>query len=279
MLDIKSVKYTDKQKAELHQRIQDLSPWYHSFDFGDGVVTEGKQFDSIWDMIKRLISQIDYTDKTVLDLASWDGYWAFNAEKRGAKEIVSSDVVLRGFKNLLFCKEVLQSKVIPLCNVPVQHLSERLNVTGLPTKYDIIHHFGLFYHLRDPMQSLTQARLMIEEDGLLLLETAMILDNKNSYMAFSGGIDGKYHFYGQSDTWAPTTLCMTEMLLRSGFKPVMEDIWQEHSPKKTNTSPTEKPVVSRAIIAAKPFPLEELNVSDYSKFMGTTGCQNNQRKQ
>ena len=47
---------------------------------------------------------------------------------------------------------------------------------------------------------------------------------KNSFMVFSG-LDGNFHFYGISDTWAPSKLCLREMLIRSCLEPIQEDDW------------------------------------------------------
>jgi len=96
---------------------------------------------------------------------------------------------------------------------------------GLEAEFDIIHHFGLFYHLRDPLLSLAQARKLLKPNGILILETAYIDDDENSLMLFSG-LEGESRFYGISDTWAPTKLCLRETLLRSMLEPINEDDWQ-----------------------------------------------------
>jgi hypothetical protein len=217
--------HNDKFSASyIRQRIKELSPWYHKIDLGQGIVTPGQNYDRLWKSTLKVLDKLDYSGKRVLDIASWDGYWAFEAERRGARTIVSSDTRLEGFENLLFAKQVLGSKVIPLCNAPVQDLPNRLRFVGLEPEFDIVHHFGLLYHLRDPLLSLTQARAVMPVGSLLILETAFINDDINSYMAFSG-TPGNYHFYGASDTWAPTKLCLREILLRSMLVPVMEESW------------------------------------------------------
>lgn len=217
--------FSEEQLEYINRRIEELSPWYHKIDLGGGIVTPGRDYERMWDATRRVMDQIDYTGKKVLDLASWDGLWAFTAEQKGASFVVSSDIRLEGFRNLLFAREILQSDVIPMCNVAIQDLKNRMAVVGMPEKFDIIHHYGLLYHLRDPMLSLTQARNMLSDDGILILETAFIDDNSKSYMAFSG-LPGNHHFYGISDTWAPTRLCLKEMLIRSFLEPVQEEHWQ-----------------------------------------------------
>jgi tRNA (mo5U34)-methyltransferase len=56
--------------------------WYHTLTLGDGVQTEGV-FD-----IRPFVPQYglpeDLTGKRVLDVGTWDGFWAFEMERRGA---------------------------------------------------------------------------------------------------------------------------------------------------------------------------------------------------
>ena len=258
--------YTDAQKAEIEQRIEELKPWYHKIDLGGGIVTPGFDFDEQWVLTRSVMDNIDYRGKKVLDLASWDGYWAFRAERKGAELVVSSDARLNGFRNLLYAREVLKSDIIPMCNVPVQELPSRLSTIGLPEKFDIIHHLGLLYHLRDPLLSITQARKVIADDGIMMLETAFIDDDENSYMAFNG-VEGNYHFYGPSDTWAPTRLCLKEMLIRSLFEPVHEELWQVKGPCPAALKRGEPPV-GRIVMMAKPISDASATIADLRKISG-----------
>ncbi len=70
---------------ELKVRIAQFRMWYHKIDLGNGVVTPGRDYDTIWDNIRASRSHINYNDKTVLDLGSWDGMWAFEAEQLARK--------------------------------------------------------------------------------------------------------------------------------------------------------------------------------------------------
>jgi tRNA (mo5U34)-methyltransferase len=64
--------------------------WYHTLDFGNGVVTPGA-FD-----LKPLLPRYHLPESVkglrVLDVACFDGYFAFEFEKRGAAEVVAVDV-------------------------------------------------------------------------------------------------------------------------------------------------------------------------------------------
>jgi len=259
----------DFSRAYIERRIRELSPWYHKIQLGEGIVTPGMEFDRIWENTRTVIAGIEYTGKRVLDLASWDGYWAFEAERRGARIVVSTDVRLQGFENLLFAKQVLGSKVIPLCNAPVQDIENRVRIAGFDAQFDIVHHLGLFYHLRDPLLSLSQARKLMPVGGLLVLETAFINDDRNSYMAFAG-LHDNYHFYGATDTWAPTLLCLREVLIRSMFRPVREETWKWIEPTPAMKKKYEGRTgakVGRITMIAEAAAEDSVRRADYRKIM------------
>lgn len=258
--------FSKEKKAYIQKRIEELSPWYHKIDLGDGIITPGRNYDRLWGGIRGVMDHVDYSGKRVLDIASWDGMWAFEAERRGASLVVSTDIRMDGYPNLLFAREVLESKVVPMCNVPVQELSERVKVVRLEREFDIVHHLGLFYHLRDPLLSLSQARAVMPVGGQLVLETAFIEDDENSFMAFAG-LPGNYHFYGISDTWAPTRLCLKEILLRTQFKPIREDHWQVvEQPKLAKEGSNLR--IGRITVLAEALPEDSVHQVELRKIKG-----------
>ncbi|MBT7362842.1 MAG: hypothetical protein HN813_12755, partial [Rhodospirillaceae bacterium] len=72
---------------ELNRRIADFPYWYHRIELTDGVVTPG------WAPIDAASYRIpdDLTGKRVLDIGAWDGYWSFEALKRGAEQVIAID--------------------------------------------------------------------------------------------------------------------------------------------------------------------------------------------
>ena len=85
--------------------------------------------------------------------------------------------------------------------------------------FDIVQHLGLFYHLRDPFLSLSQARSCIKTGGTLLMETNVIMDRDESFMLYNG-IPSTYRISDNySVWWSPTVSCLNEMLVASLFEP------------------------------------------------------------
>lgn len=67
-----------------------LENWYHSIDLGDGLHSKGRyDFRSTADLHGLPES---LTGKTALDIGTWDGFWAFEMERRGADRVVAIDV-------------------------------------------------------------------------------------------------------------------------------------------------------------------------------------------
>jgi tRNA (mo5U34)-methyltransferase len=65
-------------------------PWYHTLELGDGVVTEG-MFDHRPHLHHYPIPP-DLTGKRCLDVATMDGFWAFEMERRGAASVTALDL-------------------------------------------------------------------------------------------------------------------------------------------------------------------------------------------
>jgi len=63
--------------------------WYHSIDLGHGVVTPG--FVDHRDQLPYYALPASLEGKRVLDVATFDGFWAFEFERRGA-EVVAADI-------------------------------------------------------------------------------------------------------------------------------------------------------------------------------------------
>jgi len=251
-------------KPKILKKIESLKPWWHKIDLGNGIVTPGGNYEWVWEPIQRLMDKVDYRGKKVVDLGSWDGKWAFEAEKRGASLVVATDVRLLGLERIIFVKSVLNSKIVPLYGVPVQDIEKRLAVFGLSEKFDIVQHFGLFYHLRDPLLSLAQCRRILSDHGQLLIETAYIDDDEKSYMAFNG-LPNQFHFYGIGSTWAPTKRCLREILIRSFFNPVNEENWQ-YAIHPDNNQPVK---VGRICMTSDILPEEKGHEADRLKVFGT----------
>lgn len=64
--------------------------WYHTIELPGGVVTPG--FYDCRPIVDRLPWPPSLQGLRVLDVGTWDGFWAYELERRGAAEVVAIDV-------------------------------------------------------------------------------------------------------------------------------------------------------------------------------------------
>ena len=65
-------------------------PWYHTLELGNGVRTPG-MFDHA-PVLDRYPIPRDLSGQRCLDVATMDGYWAFEMERRGASSVTALDL-------------------------------------------------------------------------------------------------------------------------------------------------------------------------------------------
>src|SRR5919198_749088 len=77
-------------EPEVHAKdVNDLY-WYHVIDLGNGVVTPG--FVDHRPQLDLYGLPASLAGKRCLDVATFDGFWAFEMERRGAAEVVAVDL-------------------------------------------------------------------------------------------------------------------------------------------------------------------------------------------
>ena len=75
-------------QPSVQDRLDELG-WYHTVDVVDGATTRG------WFDLRHALPSIPVPDvrgKRCLDIGTWDGFYAFELERRGAAEVVALDV-------------------------------------------------------------------------------------------------------------------------------------------------------------------------------------------
>lgn len=231
---------TDLTVEEIQARVDALRPWYHCITLPNGIVTPGEPYEPVWNNVRKAREFLSYRGKRVLDTATFDGMWAFEAEQLGAAEVVATDCNHRAYGNFMLCHRLLESNVIPYLNVPIHEQVQRLDTylkghnvkwstadvrpvaESDPIKFDIVHHLGLLYHLRDPLHSLSQLRSLVKDNGKLLIETACLLNEDRSVMQYNT-LTPK--IYGDITTWwAPSINCLRDMLETSMFEVQLETV-------------------------------------------------------
>jgi tRNA (mo5U34)-methyltransferase len=208
---------TDQLSADELRREVARIRWFHSIDLGQGVVTPG--IDRNPRRARTVHVPQDLSGKTVLDVGAWDGFFSFEAEKRGAERVVAIDQRVwrstpdgpwSGQAGFNLARRALNSRVEDI-DVGIEELApERVGT------FDVVLFLGVFYHLPDPLPILERVASVTGER--LILEThADLLWLRRPAMAYYPGDE-----LASCDTnwWGPN-LALLEALLRGhGFRTI-----------------------------------------------------------
>jgi tRNA (mo5U34)-methyltransferase len=157
--------------------VGELPLWYHTLELGDDTLTPG------WFDLRRVVDKLPWPDvrgKRCLDVGTYDGFYAFELERRGAREVVATDIADdrdwdlpaagraaaaqklaasygakgRGFE---IAKQALRSKAEKRIS-SVYEL--RPDTVGT---FDVVVCGSLLLHLRDPVRALEAIRSVCDE--------------------------------------------------------------------------------------------------------------------
>jgi tRNA (mo5U34)-methyltransferase len=156
------------EHEELSRRIQEIR-WHHSIDLGNGLVTPG----NVDNMTKlaRLGFPERFDGLSVLDIGAWDGFYSFEAERRGADRVLATDHFCwngpgpgtkQGFD---LAHQALGSRVEQLEIDPLDLDREQIG------EFDVVLFLGVLYHLKYPMEVLERVAAVTRKGGLAIIET------------------------------------------------------------------------------------------------------------
>lgn len=200
-------------REELRSKVAALS-WYHTIDLGDGIVTPGADNTPV--RLARLDLPASFAGRTVLDVGAWDGFFSFEAERRGASRVVATDFyswhgpgwgTKAGFE---LARRGLQSRVEDV-DIDVMDLSpERVGT------FDVVLFLGVLYHLRHPLLALDRLASVTRE--LLILET--VIDLVGIRRPAAAFYPGRELNDDPTNWWGPNVPAVHGMLRSAGFESV-----------------------------------------------------------
>ena len=143
--------------------------WFHSIDLGNGIVTPG--VDRSARRLKGIHMPESLAGMSVLDIGTFDGFYAFEAERRGGKVVATDTAVWRnpdiGRHGFDLARRVLGSSVEDR-EVDVHDLSPE--TVGV---FDLVLFLGVLYHLPNPLLALERVASVTRHH--LIMETAVDL--------------------------------------------------------------------------------------------------------
>ncbi|MGI8633472.1 MAG: class I SAM-dependent methyltransferase [Solirubrobacterales bacterium] len=201
-------------------RVDALS-WYHTLELAPGVETPG-MFD-LRPFVDRYELPADLTGMRALDVGTFDGFWAFELERRGA-EVTALDVETsadydwpprlrpttpepRG-ETFRLGHEILGSRAERVGMPVYEATPERLGT------FDLVFCGSILIHLRDPMLALERLAALCRGRLVLCEEYSRRLE----WLPVAGA-----EFRGESPWmtwWRPSTRTWRSMIRCAGFEDV-----------------------------------------------------------
>lgn len=226
------------------ERVKEIPYWYHSIELPGGIVTSigGNPIDANSYGIAD-----DFTGKRILDIGTWDGYWTWDALKRGAAEVVAIDnftddigepfgIKRLGWESFDICREAFgfttelttQNATMWKNNNGQTVRREEMSVYDIESlgEFDVVFFFGTIYHLQHPLVALQKIASVCTDE--IYIESAICDD----FSPYRGGLGGGYsnndmvmefypeNQYGDNKTnwWVPTLQCLGNMVKAVGFQ-------------------------------------------------------------
>lgn len=210
---------------ELRERVA-AREWYHTIDLPGGVTTPGF-FDH-----RPVLANYDLPDRLdglrVLDVGTFDGYFAFEFERRGAREVIGLDVpdvesldwpaplrrdpnATTRFQpqhdNFTIAREALNSTVrrefVSVYDVTTDRLGE----------FDYVFVGSVLIHLRDPVGAL-MALLRVCRGTICIAEESQ---RRLDLLSRRTGLAKFQALSPHLTWWIPNTACWRQFLLAAGF--------------------------------------------------------------
>jgi tRNA (mo5U34)-methyltransferase len=203
-------------RDDLQARVDALR-WYHTIDLGHGVVTPG--VDDSPQRLGRIQLPADLSGRSVLDVGAWDGFFSFEAERRGASRVVACDYYAwhgvgwgtgRGKAGFQLAHAALESRVEDVDLDVMDVTPERIG------SFDVVLFLGVLYHLPNPLLALERVASVTTD--LLILET--VVDMVGFGRPAAAFYPGRELNGDPTNWWGPNQAAVVGMLQNVGFKRV-----------------------------------------------------------
>lgn len=213
------------------------------------MVTAGRKSSEVLAREFESLHLPDLRGKSVLDIGAWDGYFSFEAERRGAARVVALDHyawsvdqalqqrrtaerVARGDPVLAWDRdpELWQPGALPgRAGFDLAHrcLGSQVEAVvgdfmtmdlGVLGTFDVVLFLGVLYHLLDPLTALR--RLAQVTGGLAIVETVCVVVPGWEHHALWEHFEGAELDGDPSNWWAPNAAGLEALARTAGFATV-----------------------------------------------------------
>jgi tRNA (mo5U34)-methyltransferase len=219
--------------------------WWHSIDLGDRVTPGWKSPEVLaaeWDQLHLG----DLTGRSVLDIGAWDGWFSFQAERRGAGRVVALDHYAWSMDLVRQQAYIAECRASGEAMRPYHQLGDIWRPDDLPGKagfdiahaalgsrveavvadfltvdtralgtFDVVLWLGVLYHMEEPLRALRQVRAVTAE--LAVIESQACVapgDPASAWFRFHAGHD----LNADPTNWfVPTEAALLHLCEAAGF--------------------------------------------------------------
>lgn len=231
------------------QRLADSVPtWFHSIDLGQGVVTKGHKTPEILRAELAALQLPNLRGKTVLDINTWDGFYAFEAERQGAAAVTALDLFVwsvnlaehdryqrecraRGEAPLPYYETpYFDGKELPgkrgfdiahrLLGSKVRAVAADFMVMDLDQlgTFDVTFFFGTLYHMENPLESMRRLFSVTREMAVIETEAVEFPGYRDRPMFDFFSLDELAN--DVTNWWSPNRPALVGLCEAAGFKRV-----------------------------------------------------------
>jgi tRNA (mo5U34)-methyltransferase len=209
--------------------------WYHVIDLGNGEVTPGFVDHRPWLQLYGLPESL--AGKRCLDVATFDGFWAFEMERRGAAEVVGIDLHSRAdsdfpqnwrreFMSVVpnhikgegftYAKRALHSKVRRRILSVYEMSPEKIGT------FDFVFMSDLLLHLRDPFRALENLWTVTKPGGTAIIADAYDVELEASGQGLASRFQVVLDDYSGCHWWSNSVSALNGMIHGARFEDVEE---------------------------------------------------------
>jgi tRNA (mo5U34)-methyltransferase len=220
--------------------------WWHSIDLGGGVVTPGAKSPAHLAAEWEALRLPELGGKSVLDVGTWDGYFAFEAERSGAASVVALDHYVWALdlpRQQAYWRECQERGVppepyhtVPRLWQPDQlpgkrgfdtaHAARQSRVRAVVADFmtmdlttlgifDVVFYLGVLYHMEDPLGALRRLAAVTRE--LAVIETQAIAVPRYEESALCEFYPSHELNADVSNWWAPNARALGGLCRAAGF--------------------------------------------------------------
>jgi tRNA (mo5U34)-methyltransferase len=204
-------------KDVIRHRVESEPYWFQRIELFSGYWTPGWS-DPVTEKLPYFALPDDLSGKRVLDIGCSEGYFSFEAERRGAREVIAIDSLPDSVRRFNIVRDAKQSNASAyLVNV------YDLDPEKLGT-FDVVLFYGVFYHLKHPQLALERIKRICVGD--LLFQTVVCEEPAVAGVPWAryhphGTMSGSDHqTYDPTNFWFFNSVCCVAMLDAVGFSDI-----------------------------------------------------------